>query len=267
MRKLILLSVCVLFVFGCARQAVDVNTMDSKIKMYVESTLGDIRGVDIDRLAQVDDSDYYLYRLGNSVDEQYFFFNGKYLVTDFLDIDTKASKVEDMLFDMMNYSFDVSGLSLAYGKPDAKNIIIEITDYECPYCRRAYLYLEEKTRSRDDVAIYIVHLPLKIHEKAEISARIFEAGLLMGYNFDGELATSDAVLDYSPDELAEYFANKTNDADRFKKLLYSDEVNTKLQISRKLVDEHEFSSTPSFVINGKKITGFNTRLIDKALGL
>jgi protein-disulfide isomerase len=277
MKKFILLIVSAFLLLACTKttETVDLNEMDNKLKAAVTATL-QARGVTVDmaveRLAQLDNSDFYFYKItvtdttsGFSQD-QFLFFDGKFLTTEFVVAENNKLMSKEMIFENVNTSVDVSKLTLAYGKPDAKHVIVEITDFECPYCRNAYTYLEEKLKDRDDVAIYMAHLPLKIHENAEISARIFEAGMLMGHNFKAELFTGDMVLNGTPDTIATYFAEKSGDADKFMDMLFSDEVNMKLQSSLELVSELDMTSTPSFIINGKRIESFDQQLIDKALG-
>ena len=251
MKKIILAMVCILFVLSCtnshseqpkqpSQQPSNVNLaeLDNKMKASIEGTMR-ARGlnvtVDVERLGELDGSSgFYFYKVTvNDMErglsqEQFLFFNGEYLATDFINAATTASKAKEFLFDYVSYDIDVSKLSLVQGNPDAKNIIVKVTDFECSFCRRAYEYLEQQIKGRNDVAMYIAHFPLRMHENAEISARIFEAGLIMGKNFMDELFTSDMVLDYTPYRLADYFAEESGDADKVMDLLYDDEGSLKI---------------------------------------
>ena len=50
---------------------------------------------------------------------------------------------------------------------NGRNKVIEFTDPDCPYCRKA----AEFFKGRDDVTLYIFFFPLPIHKDAEAHAR------------------------------------------------------------------------------------------------
>ena len=49
--------------------------------------------------------------------------------------------------------------------------IIEISDYECPYCQRAHGPLMDALAEHDDVRLIFKHMPLPMHAKAIPAAR------------------------------------------------------------------------------------------------
>jgi protein-disulfide isomerase len=289
MKKILVLLLVSLFMLSCANSSTDTDNatsaatmtqaeMDASLKAALESNMR-ARGVEVtatvERVRALDNSSFYFYKVsladaanGLAAQDQFVFYDGKYMVQDFTNVETTTSMAKDILFDYQTYdNIDTSKLSLVYGKADAKNVIIEVTDYECPYCRRAYAYLETKLAERNDVAIYIAHLPLvKIHQNAEPAARILEAGLIMGKNFEKDLFTDEMVVEGTPEALITAYAKKSGDEKRFRQLMYSAEVTARITDGLALADELGFRSTPSFIINGKRIEGFDTQYIDRALG-
>ncbi len=192
---------------------------------------------------------------------QYVISNGDYLLPDIIDLKKGSSLLKDLSFKYDVYDVDTKGLSLIGGKEGAKNIIIKVSDFQCPFCNKAAKYLEKKLEGRDDYALYMLNLPLAMHNQAMLRAKILEAGLKMGKNFAHELYD----VNKSDEELIKYFGEKTGDVEKFKELVNSKEIEDKIKAQMKKANELEISSTPVFFINGKKISGYNPPLIDKAI--
>ena len=129
-----------------------------------------------------------------------------------------------------------------------------------------------------------------MHPSAEVMAQIFEAGMLMGKNFKNELFGADylSALENKAKEMKEQgvklnqelvdnlikefnqsiideYAAKTDDPAKFKELVNSDEVKSKITATKNLASSLNIDSTPVFYINGKAVSGFNEGLIEKAI--
>jgi len=124
---------------------------------------------------------------------------------------------------------------------NGKNKILEFTDPDCPYCRRASSFLSHKT----DVTRYVFFLPLPMHKDAENKVKYI------------------------------FCANDTSKA--YEEAMQGKLDNQKYEICKKpeideLVKAHKdaskkmgISSTPFFIVNGRAISGANRPEIDKAL--
>lgn len=123
-----------------------------------------------------------------------------------------------------------------------KNTIVEFTDPDCPYCRQASAFLEQKT----DVTRYIFFFPLPMHPDAENKVKyIFCAE-------DKAKAYEDAMKGKFDDQKYE----KCEKPDAIALLNLHKEVASKMGIN----------GTPFFIVNGKKaVTGANTPEIEAAL--
>jgi len=122
-----------------------------------------------------------------------------------------------------------------------KNTVIEFTDPDCPYCRRASSFLSQKT----DVTRYVFFLPLPMHKDAENKIKYVFCSV------DKAKAYEEAMqgkLDNQKYEIC-------------KKPEIDDLVRVHKEASRKM----GVNSTPYFIVNGKPISGANTAEIDKAL--
>jgi thiol:disulfide interchange protein DsbC len=123
-----------------------------------------------------------------------------------------------------------------------KNTIVEFTDPDCPYCRQASAFLEQKT----DVTRYIFFFPLPMHPDAENKVKyIFCAE-------DKAKAYADAMKGKFDDQKYE----KCEKPDAVALLALHKEIGTKMGIN----------GTPFFIVNGKKaVTGANMPEIEAAL--
>lgn len=218
--------------------------------------------------------------------------NGQYFTNELIDSSLFSSLKDELEFEFSKpVAINTDNLTLAGGNKNAKNVIIEITDFQCPYCKKANSYFVDALKDKSDYALYIVHLPLTgMHPSAEVMAQIFEAGMLMGKNFKNELFGADylSALEKKANEMKEQgvklnqelvdnlikefnqsiideYAAKTDDPAKFKELVNSDEVKSKITATKNLASSLNIDSTPVFYINGKAVSGFNEGLIAKAI--
>ncbi len=133
-------------------------------------------------------------------------------------------------------------LSKAIKIGSGKNVVVEVTDPDCPFCRKMHVYWN----MRQDVTRYVFFKPLDIHPEALkksqyiLTAKNREKALFEVYcgNLDGKKE----ILD------------KVNDE---KGMLES-----QIAVAAKL----QASSTPSYWLNGKFVSGANIPLIEKIIG-
>jgi protein-disulfide isomerase len=197
---------------------------------------------------------------------QYVLTDGRNLITEVVDIKTGNSVVKDMSFLENQSNIDTSMLSLVYGDRKSKNIIVEITDFECPYCKNAFNYIHTKIKDRKDVAVYIMNFPLDMHKNALIMAKIFEAGLKNGSNFAEDLFNGN-YKNMDNNTLIDTFARKTKYPVKFKELASSSEISNRIRGHMNYAKTLGVNSTPIIYINGRQIRGFNKNMIDKAFDL
>jgi thiol:disulfide interchange protein DsbC len=123
-----------------------------------------------------------------------------------------------------------------------KNTIVEFTDPDCPYCRKASEFLEQKK----DVTRYIFFFPLPMHPDAENKVKhIFCAE-------DKAKAYEDAMKGKLDDQ-------------KYEKCEKPDAV-ALLNLHKEVTGKMGINGTPFFIVNGKKaVTGANTQEIEAAL--
>jgi thiol:disulfide interchange protein DsbC len=119
--------------------------------------------------------------------------------------------------------------------------VFEFTDPDCPFCRKASTYLDGRT----DVTRHIFFFPLRNHPRAKEKARF--------------------VLSM-PDKAKAYHDVMSGRMDAAPPLTASPEgillQGEQLEIAKK----HKVGSTPTFMINGRIIVGFDQKKIEEALG-
>jgi len=202
----------------------------------------------------------------NRQSTQYIISNGKYLIPDVIDLKNNDSLIKELAFEYDITDIDVSKLTFVKGNKNSKNIIIDVSDFQCPFCRKAHSYLNEKLAGKKDYALYMMHVPLSIHDKAMLYAKIFEAGLMLNKNFSDELYSGnyDNLKDA---EIIDKFAQLSGNPEEFKRLVNDKKIEEKIVQSNNYASTLGINSTPVIFFNGRKVEGYNTKLIDKGVEL
>lgn len=119
--------------------------------------------------------------------------------------------------------------------------VYEFTDPDCPFCRKASAYFEGRT----DVKRYIFFYPLPRHTRAKEKARFILS---------------------MPDKAKAYHDVMSGRMDSAPQLAATAD-GTKLQEEHLVIaKKQKVSSTPTFMINGRIIEGFDLKKIEEALG-
>jgi thiol:disulfide interchange protein DsbC len=125
---------------------------------------------------------------------------------------------------------------------NGRNKVIEFTDPDCPYCRKAAAFF----KGRDDVTLYVFFFPLPIHKEADAHARYVLCAAdkahaleeVMSGQLDGKGVPA------CPDTKADALLREHKD------------LGTKLGVR----------GTPAFWINGQYLAGANIPAIEGLLG-
>lgn len=307
MKRLILLVVLfAVLVAGCTSKAninqpatVDLKKLEKNLQdAFVKAGQGQDIKVQVSELKNLKEllpgfvfAEIKIYNKNNLVNTERVITNGQYFAKDIIDSKTLSSLKDELEFEFAKVeTIDTSMLTLAGGKKDSKNVIVEITDFQCPYCKKANGLFKNELKNKSDYALYIVHLPLDMHPNAQTMAQVFEAGMKMGFNFKNDLFEADYIkvietkiealqkagtqlnqdtlaklIDEVNKQIINDFAAKTDNPEKFKSLVASDEIKAKIEETKKLAEKLNVSATPAFYINGKAISGYNEALILKAL--
>lgn len=120
--------------------------------------------------------------------------------------------------------------------------VVEFTDPDCPYCRKASKYFE----GRNDVTRHIFFYPLPRHQKAKEKAQYI-------------LSQMDRATAYSA-----IMSGRMDGVQKFEGITPQ---GIKLQEEQyDIAKKNKVDSTPTFMINGRIIEGFDLKKIEEALG-
>lgn len=147
------------------------------------------------------------------------------------------------------------------GNLNAPIILVEYSDFQCPYCSLGYMLVEklrEKYGSR--LAFTYKHFPLPSHKWAMAAARRFEAVALQ--NKEKALEFHDLVFENQSrintegeKVLDELLASLRIDTDKARRDLISPIVESRIHEDMAEGRRFGVNGTPSFVLNGKLISG------------
>ncbi len=164
------------------------------------------------------------------------------------------------------------GSSPTTGPRDAIVTIIEYSDFQCPYCRNSQSTLKQILETYGDkVRLVFKHLPLEMHARAFPSALAAVCADNQGqfWRYQDALFTSPDLSDVSLDKLASTIGLSIP---KFKTCLKSEASRTAVLKDMKEAKQLGIAATPTFIINGKLVSGaialeeFKT-LIERALQL
>ncbi len=119
--------------------------------------------------------------------------------------------------------------------------VVEFTDPDCPFCRKASRYFE----SRPDVTRYVFFNPLARHPKAKEKVRF--------------------ILSMQ-DKAGAYHDVMSGKQDAAQALTATPEGGKLQEEQQAIAKKNKVDSTPTFIINGRIIEGFDLKRIEEALG-
>jgi protein-disulfide isomerase len=158
------------------------------------------------------------------------------------------------------------------GNKDAKVVIIEYGDFQCPACGAMYQPMKEIVKKYGDkVSLIFRNFPLtNIHPNALAASNAAEAAGLQGKFFEmhdilyeNQDAWKDVALDKREARFTDYAKMIGLDETKFKTDLKSKDVSDKIARDRSTGSNNfKVDSTPTFIINGEKLTGASNVDVD-----
>ncbi|MEO8029899.1 MAG: thioredoxin domain-containing protein [Gemmatimonadota bacterium] len=147
------------------------------------------------------------------------------------------------------------------GNPSAPIVIVEYSDFQCPYCKRANgvnQALFSKYGSR--LLLVLKQAPLEMHPQAMISAQYFEAVLRQdsakAWRFHDLLFDDQARLGKEGQAFLDVAARQVGaDLARVHKDAESPGVKAVIAADLAEFQSYEFGGTPGFVVNGVRLDG------------
>lgn len=151
--------------------------------------------------------------------------------------------------------------SYVKGAKDAKVVLVEFGDFECPACGAAYPIVTQIISEYDGKIKFVFReFPLPNHVNGKISAYAAEAAGAQGKFFEMYDALYQNQKDWGEDKnpgafFEKYAKNISLDVNKFKSDVENKKYDERIQKDVNDGNALGVSATPTFFINGEKITG------------
>ncbi len=162
----------------------------------------------------------------------------------------------------------VGGDDLFKGGADAKAVLVEYSDFQCPACARyAPVVKAVAEEFGNNIKVVYRHFPLNsIHKNADLAARAAEAASLQGKFWEMHDLLFANQQNWAESDTAEgTFIGFANDlglnAEQFKNDLVSDRVKSAVEEDLRSGEMSSVAGTPTFFLNGRIIS--NPRSLDE----
>ncbi|MCA9519564.1 MAG: thioredoxin domain-containing protein [Myxococcales bacterium] len=139
------------------------------------------------------------------------------------------------------------------GDDDAKVVLVEFSDFQCPFCSRVTSVVEELSKAYPKkLKVVFKHMPLSFHKHAKLAAIAAMAAHKQGkfWQFHDVVFRKRNKLE--KDDLISYAKDIGLDVEKFKKDLDSEEIRKQVEADMALARKIGVRGTPTFYINGRQ---------------
>ncbi len=157
------------------------------------------------------------------------------------------------------YNMPVTDAQPTKGPKDALVTIVEVSDFECPFCKRVGPTIAQITKTYGDKVRFVWrNNPLPFHQKATPAAQLALEAFNQGGN-DKFWAAHDLLFENQQkldnDDLEGYAAKLGLDVAKFKAALESGKYIDQIKADQEVAARFDARGTPAFFINGRKLMG------------
>jgi len=159
------------------------------------------------------------------------------------------------------------GDSPSIGNPNAKLVIVEFTEFQCPFCARVAPVLDSIVRANPDkIRLVYKHFPLSFHKEAPAASAAAIAAQRQGKFWEYRWALAPHYNNLTDSTFIAVAQQIGLNIERFKKDMVLD-VEKQAIIDRDMVLGMEVGvqGTPNFYINGKRQDRFSPQLVEQML--
>ena len=150
---------------------------------------------------------------------------------------------------------DINGAP-SFGDPQAPVVIVEFTDFECPFCARANTTVKQLIENNPGkVRLVFKHNPLSFHKNAQLAHQAAEAASLQGKFWEYYQLLFDNQKALTREHLLNYARQLDLNMDAFEKDLDSDIVKNRVTADLNQGTSVQVKGTPHFFINGTRFSG------------
>ncbi|MCL2260998.1 MAG: thioredoxin domain-containing protein [Fibromonadales bacterium] len=157
--------------------------------------------------------------------------------------------------------------SPSIGNPNAKLVIVEFTEFQCPYCARIAPALDSIVRAHPDkIRLIYKHFPLNFHKEAPAAGAAAIAAGKQNKFWEYRWALAPHFSSLNDSTFIAVAGQVGLNVEQFKKDMVLDgEKQAIIDRDMKLGMEVGVQGTPNFYINGKRQDRFSPQLVDQML--
>ncbi len=142
------------------------------------------------------------------------------------------------------------------GPVDARVTIIEVTDFQCPFCQRGAGTMKQVLEHYGDkVRLVVVHMPLQFHQDARPAALASLAAHRQGKFFPYQDLLWANARNLTEENLERFAKEVGLDMDQWRKDYHSPEIAAELDRHMAIASVLGVRGVPHFRINGKQLVG------------
>jgi protein-disulfide isomerase len=155
--------------------------------------------------------------------------------------------------------------SPVYGNPSAPIVIVEFSDFECPYCNRVAPELERLTQKYpNEVALVYKHFPLNFHKAAPAAHAASIAAQKQNKFWEYRYALAPYFKTLTEEVFIKIASDIGLNIEQFKKdMVLAGDNQKKIDEDMQLGQKIGVNGTPNFYVNGKKSERFSSAEIDR----
>jgi len=186
------------------------------------------------------------------------------------DLSTQQNLTEKQIGEPQPVHYDIKDLDMAdrvpRGHPGGKLVIVEFSDFQCPYCKQATIPIEELLKKYpQDVVIYYKHMPItQIHPLAYRMAVASECGRDQKaeafWSFHDRFFSDPPIRDAAQlrEQIGQLAQQQGLETKRFLNCYDNSEQAPRVQKDMADARKIGVSSTPTFLLNGEFVSGVQT---------
>lgn len=155
----------------------------------------------------------------------------------------------------------LSGDRAVRGNRQSPILVVEYSDFQCPYCKRGFETVEQLRKEYGNKVLFVFkHLPLDFHPMAMPAAKRFEAIALQdaekAYRFHDEVFKNQEKLGAGGEKFLDEAAKKVGaNVAQMKKDMDSDKVKTRIAEDMAEAGQFGIQGTPGFIVAGVALRG------------
>ena len=156
------------------------------------------------------------------------------------------------------------GINPVKGNPDAENVIIEFSDFQCPACKIAEPIIEEILLN-NNVAFYYRNFPLPMHKNSFIAAEAAQCANEQGQFWEYHDILFENQERLEKENLKSYAKELGLNQEQFDSCFDSEKYKDEINLDTSDGKDLGIRGTPTFFVNGKIVFGADKEKIEEAM--